>query len=223
LAEKERWDGWLGPKQWMPIVAILSVAIVALAVVLFLNMGDDDPEDAAATPGRVPTHEHADFALFVRGQRFDFDKPEFTTSEDETPVSDNVHIHEPRINVVHAHTTLTTWDEFWSSIGFALSDPSFPGVAGDNVCMTFPDGTKLCNTDTETWKFVANGVEVDGLANVTISDLSRVLFSYGPKDEDVFATQWPDVSDEACIPSGLCLERGAPEDEPCGGQGVCTD
>ena len=29
--------------------------------------------------------------------------------------------------------------------------------------------------------FIANGVQVDGMANVNISDLSRILFSYGPE------------------------------------------
>ena len=77
MAEKERWDGWLGPKQWMPILGVLSVAVLALGVLLFLNMDDDDEPDGGTGPSRVPTHEHADFALFIRGQKFDFNKPEF--------------------------------------------------------------------------------------------------------------------------------------------------
>lgn len=38
--EPARWDGWLGPKQWMPIVGVLSVAVIALVVLLILNSGD---------------------------------------------------------------------------------------------------------------------------------------------------------------------------------------
>jgi len=207
----------------MPIVGLLSLAVVALAVLLVLNLGDDDDAPASSGTGRVPTHEHADFLVMIRGVKFDFDKDEFLTVEGDTPVSNNVHIHEPRASVAHVHTTLTTWDEFFNSLGFTLTDPSFPGISGERVCMTLPDKTKLCNSATETWKFVANGVPVDGMANVNISDLSRVLFSYGPETiEDVLAKQWPEVTDQACIPSELCLDRGGAEDEPCTGAGVCS-
>ena len=225
MAEKERWDGWLGPKQWMPVIGILSLAIIGLAVMLVLNMGnDDDTPDNATGSGRVPTHIHADFALYIRGERFDFNRPEFITG-DEQQVSGNVHIHDPRYYAAHLHTTLTKWDEFFSSLGFSLTDPSFPGVEGSNVCMTLPGGVKLCNNDTDTWKFIANGVPVDGLSNVIIGDLSRVLFSYGPETiEQVMADQFPQVTNQACIPSELCLDRVDPNDPPeeCSGGTTCS-
>jgi len=225
MAEKERWDGFLGPKQWMPILGILSVAIIALAIVLALNLGDDEGGPVSAGNGRVPSHEHADFLVVIRGQTFDFNKPEFVSMAEGETQSGNVHIHDPRYNIVHVHTSLTTWDEFFTSLGFTLTDPSFPGIDSARTCMTLPDGTKLCNTPTETWKFIANGVPVDGMANVNISDLSRVLFSYGPETvSDVIAQQWPNVTDQACIVSELCLSRLDPNEPPeeCQGQGVCS-
>ena len=227
MAEKERWDGWLGPKQWMPIVGVLSLAIIGLAVLLVLNLGDDGDDDNGAAqggPGRVPTHEHADFALFIRGQKFDFNQPDFVTTIEEA-VSPNIHIHAPRYDVAHVHTTLTKWDEFFSSLGFRLTDPSFPGVSNERVCLEMPDDKKLCNNGTDTWKFVSNGVPVDGLSNVNIGDLTRVLFSYGPETMDqVLATQWPEVTNEACIPSELCIDR-IPANEPpeeCTGGTTCN-
>ena len=225
MADRERWDGWLGPKQWMPIVGVLSIAVIALAVFLVLNIGDDDGGSDSGGHGRVPTHEHADFAVFIRGQQFDFTP--FMIGESDTPRSNNVHLHDPRPNVVHVHTTLTTWDEFFGSIGFTLTDPSFPGISGDRVCMTLADGTKLCNNEAtgESWKFIANGVPVDGMANVNISELDRVVFSYGPETADqVVAQQFSRVTDQACIVSELCLARIDPNEPPenCGGQGVCS-
>lgn len=228
MVEEKRWDGWLGPKQWMPIVGILSLAIVALAVMLVLNFGDDGGEDNSAVqggPARVAIHEHADVALFIRGQKFDFNQEQFVTTIEEA-VSPNVHIHAPRYEVVHVHTTLTKWDEFFSSLGFRLTDPSFPGISGDRVCLQMPNnGENLCNNGTDTWKFISNGVPVDGMSNVNIGDLTRVLFSYGPETIDqVLATQWPQVSTQACIPSELCIDR-IPADEPpeeCAGRGTCN-
>lgn len=225
MADNERWDGWLGPKQWMPIVGILSVAVIALAVLLFLNMGDDDETSpgSGGGAGRVPTHEHADFAVFVRGEQVDFSP--YMLGADDTPKTDNVHLHEDRPNVVHVHTTLTKWDEFFSSIGFQLTDPSFPGITDDRTCLEMPDGEKICNTATEKWKFVVNGVPVDGISNVNIGDLSRAVLSYGPETvEQVVQAQYPLVSDQACIVSELCIARIDPNEPPenCGGRGTCN-
>ena len=223
MADRERWDWWLGPKQWMPIVGVLSATVIALGVLLFLNIDDGDGRGSAGAQGRVPTHEHADFALFIRGQKFDFNNDDYISFEGEDPKSDNVHIHEPRSNVVHVHTTLTTWDEFFTSIGFRLDDPSFAGVTPERTCLTLPDGEKLCNDSANTWKFIVNGVKADGVANVNIGDLARVLVSFGPETIDqVMANQWPQVTNEACIPSGLCLQRGDPGAETCGGSGQCS-
>lgn len=224
--EKTRWDGWLGPKQWMPIVGILSLAVIALAVVLVINLNDDGGKEAGASgTGRTPVHEHADFALFIRGKQYDFDQPQFLSTAEGKELSPYVHIHEPRYTVAHSHATLTRWDEFFTSLGFTLTDPSFPGIDSARTCMTLPDKTKLCNTDTEKWKFIVNGVKVDGISNVIIGDLSRVLISYGPESaDDVLRDQFPKVTTEACIPSELCLDRIDPNEPPeqCSGGLTCS-
>ena len=227
MAEASRWDGRLGPKQWLPLAAVLSLAIIGLSVLLALNLSDDSGGNPAASSGngRVPTHEHADFLLFIRGQKFDFNQPGLVSHAEAEVQSGNVHIHDFRYTVVHVHTTLTTWDEFFTSIGFTLTDPSFPGIDSPRTCLTLPDKQKLCNTATETWKFIANGVQVDGMSNVNMSDLSRVLFSYGPETvEQVISQQWTQMTDEACILSELCIARIKPDEPPeeCQGAGQCA-
>ncbi len=229
MAGDSRWDGWLGPKQWMPIVGILSLAVIALAVMLVLNLGGDDAGaegggSTTTTGVRPPVHLHADFALVIRGQKFDFNQEQFLSEAEGRELSANVHIHAPRTDVVHVHTAFVTWDEFLRSVGFKLDDPSFPGITAERTCMTLPSGEKLCNSATETWKFIANGIQVDGLSNVQVGDLNRVLFSYGPESFDqVMKEQWTRVTDQACIPSELCASR-IPADEPpeqCSGKGLC--
>ncbi len=223
--ERERWDGWLGPRQWMPILGILSVAVIALAVLLILNM-DDGNGGGSATPNtgtRPITHEHADFAVLIRGEMFDFSQPQFLSDTEGNELSEHAHIHARRFTVVHVHSALTTWDEFFRTLGFQLTDPSFSGVA--ESCMTLPDGEELCDSETERWSFIANGVPVDGLALVNIGDLDRILFSYGPETPEEARDRYYDlVTDQACIPSVLCAER-IPADEPpetCSGRGQCT-
>ncbi|GIW18048.1 MAG: hypothetical protein KatS3mg064_1205 [Tepidiforma sp.] len=221
------------PTAWMAAAGVLGIAAAVLAGLLVWRW--DGNGDAAGTtssgPGwaatgpRAPTHEHADFAVVIRGERFDFGQPQFISDTEGKELSEHVHIHAPRFTVVHVHSTLVTWGEFFQSLGFKLTDPSFPGVTDERTCLELPSGEKLCNTASERWSFIANGVPVDGLATVNIGDLDRVLFSYGPETpEEALAKYWGLVTDQACIPSELCKAR-IPADEPpetCSGRGTCT-
>ena len=207
--------GALAPRIWIPIVALLVAAVVALAILLVLNSGDDGPVTVVCEPGtpgcelRQSVHWHADFALYIRGERYDFNHERFFSTV-EVELSENVHIHEPFHNVVHVHREGTTWREFLHSLGFELTDE----------CLKLPEGEQLCSSDTERLSFIVNGVRVDSLAFQDITDVDRALISFGPaSDEDLWA-QYAAVTDEACILSRLCEERipeGGLPPEACGG------
>lgn len=222
-----RWDGWLSPRQWVPIAGVLVIVIAVLGVLLALNLGDETNAASQASTtsdtGRREIHVHADFALFIRGQQFDFGQKQFISVEG-AELSENVHIHDPRHTVVHVHREGVTWDEFFTSLGFKLNDASFTVISPDKACMTLPGGEKLCQGATETFKFYVNGVKVDGVSNTGIYDLDRVLISFGPESvADVEAKQLPKVSNEACIPSERCGDR-IPKDqspEPCSASTGC--
>lgn len=224
---------WFSPKTLVPAGAILAVAMLAAGILVGWKWIADEKQDVEVvscdigTEGcqpRVPVHWHADFALFIEGERFEFDEDEFlSTGEDQRNA--NVHLHEPRYTVVHVHRSLTTWDEFLRDLGFELVDRStIAGEAGSPNSLTLPDGKELREENGKTFKFFVDGVLVDGVANTEIGDLDRVLVSYGDESvEDVEREQLPQLTDEACIPSGRCLERGEPEDEPCGvGETACS-
>ncbi len=211
MAEEGGWDGWLSPRQWIPGTVLL---LAAIAAALFFYFRDDDAGDGPSNINRQELHEHADFALFVRGQEFDFNRPEFLSTEQEER-SKNVHIHPPRLNVVHVHREQTTWDEFFLSLGMELTDSA----------LKLRGGETLRNSGNETLKFFVNGVRVDSIMFMNISDLDRVLISFGSETEEaVRATQLPQVTDEACIVSEVCKARippGGLEDEPCTGKAAC--
>ena len=224
-----RWDGYLGPRVWAPLAVIAVAAIVGLAIFAFvsasdrngngsgggLGFGQCEPGDTSCTL-RQAVHWHADFALIINGERFDFNDPAFiSTAEFETSVSS--HIHNPRHSVVHLHYEQTTWAEFFDGLGFALGDGT----------MTMPDGTVHANDDTNRWTYLVNGVEIDRLRLQYISDLDRVILNYGPETAEELLGEWETlVGDEACIPSGLCEARfppGGVEEEPCSvGSGTCN-
>lgn len=208
-----RWDGWLGPRTWAPIAAILVVAAAVLGVLYFVERGDAEVVTRPCQPGdpgcelRQRIHQHADFALVIRGERFDFNQDRFISVEGEE-LSPNAHIHHPRYTVIHVHREQTTWDEFFRSLGFELSD----------TCVKLPSGEAFCNNERETLKFIVNGVRVDTIMFEDIQGLSRVLISYGPESGDEAMSQFAEITNEACIPSGLCRDRGSgagEHGEPC--------
>ncbi len=151
-------------------------------------------------------HEHADFGVFVRGDKLDFNQEQFLSTED-VERSENVHVHAPRTNVAHVHREQTTWDEFFVSLGMEITDE----------CLILADEQRLCESPIEPLRFVVNGVEVDTIRFQSLSDLDRVAIIFG-SDETASRQLAATVSDEACIPSESCKNRidpNNPEKEPC--------
>ena len=209
----------LVPRVWIPIIVLLVGAVVALAVLLVVNSGEREPDVIVCEPGtpgcelRQAVHWHADFALYIRGERYDFNQERFV-SDEEDELSENVHLHGERVSVVHVHREGTTWREFFDSLGFELTDQ----------CLTTPEGEQFCDSEAEELSFVLNGVKLDALAFQDITNIDRALLSFGSESDGELMQQYAQVSDEACIVSLLCEER-IPEDEPeeaCSGSGECN-
>jgi len=219
----DRWDGYLSPRIWLVGAVVALSAIGALGVLYVradgggghtINISQCDP----AEPGcelRQTVHWHADFAVVINGETVDFGVPEYVSTVDDEK-SIYAHIHDPRHSVIHVHYEQTTWAEFFESLGIQL---------GDGV-LVMADGTQYVNNDTQKWHYVKNGVLVDTLRFTDIGNLDRALFIYGDETPEEALAAWLDVSDEACIPSGLCADRlppGGIEDEPCSiGSSVCN-
>jgi hypothetical protein len=200
-----RWDGWLGPRTWVPALAVLLIAVAALAALFVRERGNASDNGASrsvpvlATTGdlRQKTHTHADFAVFINGQKRDFSDPDFVSKAGDER-SANVHLHKPRFSVIHVHRTGTTFDEFFRSIGWELTD----------TCIKPAGEQQFCNSGDQAIKFMVNGVRVDSLMFEDIPAMGRVLISYGTETDDQLLQQYGQVTDESCILSGLCLARG---------------
>lgn len=226
-----------GARLRIMVVAITAVAGIAAglgaAAVAGFGGGETKQIAIAVDPGcstasdpncklRQAIHVHADFALFVDGKQWDFSSQLSTKDVELHPY---VHFHPPRTTVLHVHRSGTTWDEALRALGFTLNDPSMlEGTPADATTLTLPDGTKLTTANGKTFKFWLNGVRADGIGRIEIGDLDRLLVSYGSETEDqVRDQQLPKLTDQACIPSGLCKSR-VPAGEPpeyCSGQGAC--
>jgi len=179
-----------------------------------IDVGDDGKAaaDAPVFPLggelRQELHDHADFALFVRGRGLDFDDPEFLSTEDRE-LSRNVHLHAPRTNAVHIHREQAIWDEFFTSLGMEL----------DDARLALSSGEKLCIGSDETLRFFVNGARIDSLRFQNLTDLDRALISFGADDDASTRQQLDAVTDEACVPGEQCQARIDPNNKD---EDLCT-
>ena len=169
-------------------------------------------------------HEHADFVLFLDGERFDFAKDEFMSIKPCVAKSNSwiptayahgldleevVDLHNRDGNVVHVHQEGVTWHDFFESLKMGLEDNLFVDH----------EGNQYKSNDSNEFRFVVNGERVETIVEREIRDLDQVLISYGPRDEDpnILSVQYGQVTNSACLFSGSCPHRGVPPLESCGG------
>lgn len=169
-------------------------------------------------------HEHADIALFLNGEMFDFSKPEFMSNKpcslDEAkgiiPVAyahggdleDSVHLHDLDGAVVHLHRPNISVHDFFESLKMDFEDTIFIDH----------EGNQYRNNEESNFRFFVNNNEEPSIMNRELRDLDRVLITYGPRDraQASIDAELVQVSQRACVQSGSCLHRGTPPPESCG-------
>lgn len=164
-----------------------------------------------AKPLGEKVHEHADFAVYFEGQKFDFAKAKYQSSE-TNPLDPDAHLHDGNGEVTHKHRKGITLGYFFDTLGMKF----------DNQCFVTDDGKQYCNTANKKVTMYVNGKENMQFGNYEFTDLDRILITYG--DMTGVADQITSVSDDACLYSEKCPERGKPPTENCvGGLGTECD
>ena len=180
-----------------------------------------NPDDIA---NAKDVHEHADFAVYLSGNKFDFSADKYQSDEpddeqnheheeDHTNALDPyVHIHNKKGDIIHKHKQGITLGYFFETLGMEFNDD----------CFGLDDGSKYCSDDSNSLKFFVNGARSAKAGSYEFSDLDQILISYGPLTDSSLQAQLDSVSDEACIYSKTCPERGEAPEEKCVG-GIGTD
>ncbi len=146
--------------------------------------------------GEFP-HFHANFAVFVGGERLDLSGEKYMEDLASCRVDpllmlplDRTHMHERNQDVVHVHARGVTWGHFFANIGFTLRDDFLRTDAG----VTFEAG------EGGTLKFVLNGASAPSVFNELIGSEDRLLISYGPESAaEVLETQFDAVQANAHV------------------------
>lgn len=163
-----------------------------------------------------PIHYHANFAIFVEGERLDLsgdrhmqDVAACAGDVRDVPPPSRVHLHNNDPDVVHVHHAGATWGHLLANLRFVL---------GDRVLVT-SDEDVLVAGGGRTLKFILNGRPEMSVYNRTIRPRDRLLISFGSDSEqEVMASEFPLVAstaarfDEVRDPSGC----GGPEEPTLG-------
>ena len=95
---------------------------------------------------KVSTHYHANFAVYVNGEREKFDDPSFYEEVSSCSVlhanpKAMVHMHDNVSHVVHVHDDASTWGLFFQNLSFGVSREALLTDAG--LFVDGQDGNKL--------------------------------------------------------------------------------
>jgi hypothetical protein len=149
---------------------------------------------AAFVDWPMPPHYHANWLVFVNGERVDFSDARFmedvaacAPAEHILPAG-RVHMHDGVDHVVHVHHHGVAWGHFLQNIGVSAT--------ADHLIL--PDGRRLFDGEHGTLKYVVNGFAVEDVTTRVIRSGDRLLISFGPEDADhVMREQFAQVPADA--------------------------
>jgi hypothetical protein len=158
-----------------------------------------------------PNHTHADFAVWIEGKQIDFSADQYMSGSSEDPEHKNalqqyLHLHDHNGHVVHRHKPGLTLADFFSSL---------PGIRYQGTEWKFVD-CFACARSAGTFpvKLYVNGIEQPKGAAYVFSDNDKLLIT-DAADPVELRKQQRMVTDDACLYSRTCPERGDPPTENC--------
>ncbi len=180
------------------ILLVIIMAIVVMVGKVFL----DSPITTSEIGVVGDIHYHADFALYVNGEHYNFAQEKYMSTENKS-LSNFAHFHDMKGNIIHQHASGITLGFFLETLGMRLNDS----------CLVLDDGNSYCNEGNKELKMYVNGKHNDQFADYDIQDEDKILLSYGDQAEEDIKGQINSITDEACIYSLTCPEKGTPPAE----------
>lgn len=205
----------------------LPVGILAVAVGGAIAFGAmRGPSGPAVNPD--PNHTHADFAVWVNGEKLDFSGGEFMSEapvegepvqRQANPLRQYLHLHDGVGTVAHRHKPGLTVLDFLKSLDVTVRE-----TEDERICLTFPQmEEEVCEADWHYFMLYTNDPTQGGASflkdDYVFEDNDKILITNGSattsEDVELMHEQWTQMSDDACLYSRLCPERGDPPAENC--------
>ena len=188
------------------IFAGLLVLLLGAIILIALNQNK--------TPMLGDAHEHSDFKVYLNNEAFDFSQDTYMSKKpgSDEQLSPFVHLHDNIGYIIHKHIQGVTLGEFFNTLNMKFS----------STCFILDNDTEYCNDKDNTIKMYVNGKINNKFEKYEFKDLDRILITYGNENESIIKKQIESVTDEACIQSEKCPERGKPNPESsCTTTGKC--
>ncbi len=180
----------------------------------------------ATQPNPDPNHTHADYAVWVNGQKLDFSDDRYmsgiSTDTGTHPTEGPrkyFHEHDGNGDVIHRHKPGLTIGEFFTSLGLTMTkdcltlDDFQYGKLDAGWKSDFAITKNLCNSGKFHWTMVVNGDERALDPTYVFTDGDQILLTYSAGDQ--WEGEWATMTDEACLYSQTCPRRGKPPTENC--------
>ncbi|HSX16971.1 MAG TPA: hypothetical protein VLH86_02620 [Patescibacteria group bacterium] len=138
-------------------------------------------------------HYHANFALYINGQREMFKSPMYyeeingscAVGKDIKPAQ-RAHLHDEVPDVVHVHDHAVTWGDLFMNLHWAV---------GPNFIRT-PD--KIYQTgDGQRLTYIINGQSLDDVSTEIIKDEDRLLIDFGDTSQATIQKEFDAVAKTA--------------------------
>jgi len=143
--------------------------------------------------GYLPPHFHANFAMYVNGERIDLSGDEYMEDVAGCSISwwlapeDRVHLHENNQDTIHIHHEWVSWGHFFGNIGFTF---------GENY-LALDSWEVLQNNEDLAVRYILNGKLQKNPFNKAISSKDRLLVAYGSENMWELLELYENVSDNA--------------------------
>ncbi len=178
-----------------------------------LILGGCTAKEPARNPD--PNHTHVNFAVWIEGKQLDFSLPQYmsdslTEGKHADQLADHLHdylhLHDGNGHVIHRHKPGLALTDFFSSMaGMRYEGNMFKFLD----CMT-------CQHAAGSYavKLYVNGNEVPQGSAYVFTDNDKVLIT-DATDPMELRKEIRMMTDDACLYSRTCPERGEPPTENC--------
>ena len=167
----------------------IAVACLLLGAVIILGI-------RFATYKVDTVHYHANFALYINGQKEEFKGTQYYTEVEMCTLnttmvpSERAHMHDNVNNVVHVEDHSVTWGQFFANLGWTMG-PTF---------IASPDGTIYSENGDNKLNLILNGqdyTDFGGLQNNVIKDTDKLLVSFGNESNTSIKQQYDAIPSTA--------------------------
>ena len=167
---------------------ILAGAVIGALIILGIRFFTYKP---------VQVHYHANFAVYINGQREEFKGAQYyqevaicSSTNNITIPQQRAHMHDNVNSVVHVHDHAVTWGQFFENLGWYVG-PNFIETA---------DGTMYLENGNNLLHVIINGqdyTDLSPITNMLIKDRSRLLVSFGDIDSTTLQKEFNSVPSTA--------------------------